>query len=277
MIAVVTGANRVNGIGYECVKALLAADPSMRVVLTSRDAAAGRSAAESLHDERVTAQQLDITDEASVTALASSLDSIDVLINNAGFSFPMETETPFSEQARITIDINYYGTQRMIETLAPRLTPKARVIGVSSTSGALANWSESKRERLLAADTVEALDAIAEEFVAAAKNGEHKTRGFPGSAYGTSKALMTQLHRVLAASTHPSPRLVVACCPGLCRTDMATGRGTWMSNILWAASFLIGHSASGGADTPVWLATLPESERAAYHGKFVRSREVQGY
>ena len=44
-----------------------------------------------------------------------------------------------------------------------------------------------------------------------------------------SKALMTQLHRV-AAAEQPPPRLVAAMCPGLCRTYMATGRGTLMSS-----------------------------------------------
>ena len=87
---------------------------------------------------------------------------------------------------------------------------------------------------------------------------------------------MTQLHRVLAASLENAP-LVVAICPGLCRKDMATGRGTLMSYVLWLASYIFGHDAAGGADTPIFLATMPEAECAAFTGKFVQAREVQPY
>ena len=133
------------------------------------------------------------------------------------------------------------------------------------------------KERLLADElTVQGLDAIAEEFVAAAREGQHRDKGFPGTAYGTSKALMTQLHRVLAKDKPPA--LLCAICPGLCRTHMATGRGTFMSNVLWLASFIVGNSAEGGADTPVWLCTeVGEAEFASYHGRFLRGRSVQAY
>merc|ERR1719198_2656292 len=98
--------------------------------------------------------------------------------------------------------------------------------------------------------SVEGLDEVAEQFVAAAADGRHREDGFPGTAYGTSKALMTQLHRVLAKDVASPPSLVTAFCPGLCRTYMATGRGTIMSNVLWLASFAVGSSAEGGADIP---------------------------
>lgn len=87
---------------------------------------------------------------------------------------------------------------------------------------------------------------------------------------------MTHLHRVLAPQL-ANAALVTSVCPGLCRTHMATGRGTWMSNLLWLASFVVGHSAAGGADTPCWLATMPDADCAALTGKFVRGRAVQPY
>ena len=64
-------------------------------------------------------QQLDITDRDSVDALrhfvAAEYGSLDLLVNNAGLAFPMESDVPFAEQARVTIDTNYYGTRRMLE------------------------------------------------------------------------------------------------------------------------------------------------------------------
>jgi hypothetical protein len=44
------------------------------------------------------------------------------------------------------------------------------------------------------------------------------------------------------------------------------------------ASFVVGHSAEGGADTPLWLCTsVSEEELPQYHGRFLRGRAVKGY
>jgi len=286
-VAIVTGANRDPGIGFEITRALAQRMPvGTTVVLTSRDAEMGREAADKLKAEsfNVVHHQLDISNAQSVTALRDFVrdslgGNIDVLVNNAGLAFPLQSTVPFPDQARQTVDVNYYGTKRMIRELQPLMRPGCRVVGVSSMSGNLGkSWSEHMRQRMLAQDlTVEGLDAIAEEFVAAAAEGKHAEAGFPGTAYGTSKALMTQLHRVLAKEAAP-PALLTAIFPGLSRTYMATGRGTFMSNVLWAASFFVGHSAAGGADTPVWLCCeLPAVEIPKFHGKFVKARAVQDY
>jgi len=286
-VAVVTGANRNPGIGYEIVRALATKMPAgTTVILTARDPAMGEPAAQELKSAglNVVFHQLQITDAASVDALVTyvrdTYGGVDVLVNNAGLAFPVQDPTPFPQQARATIDTNYYGTKRMMQNFAPLLRPGGRMIGVSSRSGQLGkSWSEALRCRLLAEDlTVDQLDAIAEDFVSAASEGRHRERGFPGTAYGTSKALMTQLHRVMARDVPSPPSLVAAVCPGLCRTAMATGRGTLMSSVLWLASFAVGSSAAGGADTPVWLCCeVPESERKDYHGKFVTGRRVASF
>eukprot|EP00928_Gymnodinium_smaydae_P030659 TRINITY_DN22734_c0_g1_i1.p1 TRINITY_DN22734_c0_g1~~TRINITY_DN22734_c0_g1_i1.p1 ORF type:complete len:325 (-),score=65.69 TRINITY_DN22734_c0_g1_i1:93-956(-) len=284
-VSIVTGAGRNPGIGYEIVRGL-AQRLGGYVVLTARDASQGEAAAEALRAEGfagVTFHPLDVTDKASIESLRKfvkeQFDGVDFLINNAGLAFPLESDVPFSEQARQSMDVNYYGTKRMIDAFLPLLRPGGRVVGISSSSGKLgSSWSAARRDELLAeALTLERLDAVAEEFVAAAQLGRHRAEGFPGTAYGTSKALMTQLHRVYARRIRP-PQLIAAVCPGLCRTHMATGRGTWMSNVLWAASFIVGHSAAGGADTPIWLCCdLQCQDVAEFNGRFVSGRKVQTY
>ncbi|CAJ1446552.1 unnamed protein product [Effrenium voratum] len=263
-------ANRIPGIGYEIARGLARRLPEgSTVVITARSPEMGKQAVETLAVEmgdraKIQFHQLDIGDAKSVEALAqyaSSLGGIDVLVNNAGLAFPMNDPTPFPEQARQTVNVNYYGTKRMLTILRPHLKPKSRSVGVSSATGQLgSSWSDALKQRLLSETlSLQELDAIAEEFVAAAADGRHQELGFPGSAYGTSKALMTQLHRVLANTSSP-PALLCSVCPGLCRTYMATGRGTFMSNVLWLASFVVGNSAEGGADTPLYLCTeLPEA------------------
>mmetsp|Transcript_36410 Transcript_36410/g.75959 ORF Transcript_36410/g.75959 Transcript_36410/m.75959 type:complete len:290 (-) Transcript_36410:173-1042(-) len=287
-VAVVTGANRIPGIGYEIARGLAMKLPEgSTIVITARVPDMGRDATDQLKHEfkdrvKLIFHQLDIGDAASVEALGnfvrSELGRIDILVNNAGLAFPMSDPTPFQDQARQTVDINYYGTKRMLTALRPLFSPNSRSVGVSSSAGQLGpSWSPELKKRLLADDlTLKELDSIAEEFVRAAREGQHRERGFPGTAYGTSKALMTQLHRVLARDKPPG--LLCAICPGLCRTHMATGRGTFMSNILWLSSFVVGSSAEGGADTPVWLCTgISEAELASYHGRFLRGRSVQAY
>jgi NAD(P)-dependent dehydrogenase (short-subunit alcohol dehydrogenase family) len=98
--ALVTGANR--GIGFEACRQL--ARTGLRVVLTARDAAKGRAAAEALRNEglEVSFEELDVTDGGSVGACARRLSdvgaNIDALVNNAGVN-PTEGILELSEEA----------------------------------------------------------------------------------------------------------------------------------------------------------------------------------
>lgn len=84
-VAVVTGSNR--GIGYELVRQL--AQRGVTVVMTSRDEAAGQEAVKALRGEgleTVHLHQLDVTDAASIQALAAWLQAqfggIDILVSS---------------------------------------------------------------------------------------------------------------------------------------------------------------------------------------------------
>jgi len=85
-IALVTGANR--GIGFEVCRQL--AERGLHVILTSRDAAKGQEAAETLRREGydLSYHQLEVTDLTSVATLhkfvVNKFGRLDVLINNAG-------------------------------------------------------------------------------------------------------------------------------------------------------------------------------------------------
>src|SRR5436853_356907 len=80
--AIVTGGSA--GIGTETVR-LLAARPSTHVVLACRDVDKGKAVASDIAGD-VVVRHLDLADLSSVHAFATELDleSIDVLINNAG-------------------------------------------------------------------------------------------------------------------------------------------------------------------------------------------------
>lgn len=75
-------------------------------------------------------------------------------------------------------------------------------------------------------------------------------------AYRVSKTGLNALTRILTAELEGENVLVNSCCPGWVRTDMG-GRSA-------------PRSLEEGADTPVWLATLPDD---GPRGGFFRNRE----
>lgn len=75
----ITAANR--GLGFEVARQLVAA--GHQVWIGARDETRGRQAADAVGARFV---QLDVTDDASVTAAAATVGELDVLVNNAGIS-----------------------------------------------------------------------------------------------------------------------------------------------------------------------------------------------
>lgn len=64
---------------------------------------------------------------------------IDILINNAGFTSPKDTETdiPDLSYAKVVMDTNTLGPLRLTKQLLPYLSDSARVVNVSSLLGGL--------------------------------------------------------------------------------------------------------------------------------------------
>ena len=254
---------------------------------------------------------LDITNQSSIDAAKDAVmqtcnGRIDILFNNAGFAYKMADTTPFSQQATVTTNINYHGTKNVTLSLLPCLERSvlpngARVVNVSSSAGQLwTRYSPALKAEWLAAASTESIDIIVKRFVAAAQDGpagKHTEQGFPNSAYSVSKTAVTQLTRVLS-DTIPTVNFY-SCCPGLCRTDMAGGQWTTLvSVVFWAATWVVGHSAYAGAETPAWLgfadisphpsavqvgvvkeedAAADSRKRNAMSGKFFRNRVAQEY
>src|SRR3954452_1915456 len=112
----ITGANK--GLGLATARLLLAAGHT--VWIASRDAERGRRAAANLGTRAV---QLDVTDDASVTAAAKTVEAgggLDVLVNNAGIQVEMDAHGVASVAADLTaelvsrtFDTNVVGTVRV--------------------------------------------------------------------------------------------------------------------------------------------------------------------
>jgi NAD(P)-dependent dehydrogenase (short-subunit alcohol dehydrogenase family) len=167
----VTGANR--GLGQALVEEALDAGAA-RVYAAARQPI--------IHsDPRVRPLRLDITDATQIAAAVDVVDSLDVLVNNAGVSLLDDLSDPDAIEAHLAV--NLFGTFRVISAFLPRLT---------SSRGAIVN--------------VLSLAALATVPIT--------------PAYAISKAAafsMTQSLRVLLAGKGVS---VYAALPGPIDTDM---------------------------------------------------------
>ncbi|CAA9405686.1 MAG: Short-chain dehydrogenase/reductase SDR? [uncultured Nocardioides sp.] len=129
--AVVTGAS--SGIGAATARAL--AGEGFTVVCGARRTDRIEALASEIGGVAV---PLDVTDAASVAALAAQVDVAHVLVNNAGVAFgadPIES-ADVSDWAR-TYDVNVLGLMRVTQALLPalRASGDALVVNLGSTAG----------------------------------------------------------------------------------------------------------------------------------------------
>lgn len=152
-VALVTGANQ--GIGLQIAKELAA--HGFTVLVGSRSFEKGETAARSIGPDAIPLQ-LDVTDQASITAAAerirNELGRLDILINNAAISNTGKTSamsvqeyaalTRASivslEEVRTIFATNVFGVLAVYQAMLPLLreSPAARIINVSSGVGSLA-------------------------------------------------------------------------------------------------------------------------------------------
>ena len=111
-VALVTGANR--GLGLMFVNELLARG-ARKVYAAARDI-------HSIKIPGVVAVQLDVTNDADITAAAAQCKDVTLLINNAGIAQFAGFLTPDSVQlARAALETNYFGPLRLSQAFAPIL------------------------------------------------------------------------------------------------------------------------------------------------------------
>jgi len=142
--ALVTGANK--GIGLAIAKGL--AEAGMTVWLGARDRARGEAAMFLLSQQGLDVRllELDVTSEDSVqravATLASEVEALDVLINNAGVAIDM-TAPPSAvrmDDMKAVYEVNVFGPVRVTQAVLPLLkkASAARVVMMGSGVGSLA-------------------------------------------------------------------------------------------------------------------------------------------
>jgi len=132
--AVVTGAS--SGIGAASARAL--AGDGFHVVCAARRKDRIEALAEEINGRAVVC---DVTDAASVAELAAAVDSVDVLLNNAGGAVDQATvEEADVEDWAETFDLNVLGVVRVTQALLPALRADGGglIINLGSTAGRIA-------------------------------------------------------------------------------------------------------------------------------------------
>lgn len=196
-VALVTGAGRRQGIGFEVVRQL--ASRGIQVILAARDGRAAEARAAELRAEglEVSSGVVDITDGASVGLLVQSVERefgrLDILVNNAAGMSPYGELAATADLARThgVLDTTLFGTWRMCQAFLPllRLSPHPRLVNVSSGAG-------SHGDTAFGLTTANAM----------------------GTSYAVAKAALNALTVKLANEERANRVLVNAVCPGFTAT-----------------------------------------------------------
>jgi NAD(P)-dependent dehydrogenase (short-subunit alcohol dehydrogenase family) len=232
-VALVTGGNR--GIGYAIGRSL--AQRGITVILGVRDPNKGATACSRLQGEGldVNFELLDVTDEDSIQTavkhIQARFDRLDILVNNAGISI---------DDSKNALDVSRRIIEKTLQTnvVGPLLLcQKCIALMKAGGYGRIVNMSS----------TLGSLSEIADP------NSAYAGVGTP--AYRLSKAALNAITILIAKEVGDDNILVNSACPGWVRTDMGGDQASL--------------TPEQGADTPVWLATLPDGGPT---GGFYRER-----
>lgn len=237
-VAVVTGANK--GIGFYIALQLATSGLFSNIILGCRDSSRGNKAVQDIESKlgnagtKISYLPLDIGDSKTYTSFRDSIEKdfgrLDVLVNNAAFAFKNADPTPFQEQCKATLDVNFRGTLDFTEEMLPLMRTKStdtRIVNVSSMAGRLRQIkSPQLRDQFISPTlTLNGLRSLVDKYQTDVLSGKHLETGWGNSNYGMSKLALIAATKVLARDESINNVKVNSCCPGYCDTDMTSHKG----------------------------------------------------
>jgi NAD(P)-dependent dehydrogenase (short-subunit alcohol dehydrogenase family) len=229
-LAVITGASR--GLGFETCRQL--GRRSHRVLLTARDHARGKAAAGTLREEGLDVDYypLDVTDAGSVQTLAGHLER---------------------EYGRLEVLVNNAGV--FLDPMPPEDPSASSVFRADIATVRYSMETNTYGPLLLCQALIPLMHGRGRVVNVSSGMGQLTEMNGCCPGYRFSKAALNVLTRILADELRDTRIKVNSVCPGWVRTEMG-GPGAE-------------RSVEEGADTIVWLATLPDDGPS---GGFFRDR-----
>lgn len=234
-IAVVTGGNR--GIGFEICREL--AKLGIGVILTSRNEEKGKAAVDTLKKEglKVTFHTLDVTNPKSIETLKTHVQEdhgrLDILVNNAGILIDSYDPATFNQDESSLFKTNLDTIRTTMETnvYGPILLIQAFVpLMQLHNYGRIVNISSGM--------------------------GQLYDMNGSFTGYRMSKTGLNVVTRIAGAELKNTNIKINSMCPGWVKTDMGGPNAN--------------RTPKEGAQTAVWLATLPEEGPS---GEFFRDQK----
>jgi NAD(P)-dependent dehydrogenase (short-subunit alcohol dehydrogenase family) len=188
-VAVITGSS--SGIGFEI--ALMLARNGFQTYATMRNLSKSKNIKSIATKENlpIHIEQLDVTDNKSVTnaiqAIVSKANSIDVLVNNAGYALTGALEDLSMEEIKAQYETNLFGLIRTTQAVLPimRKQKSGTIVNISSGAGRF---------------------------------------GYPaGSAYVSTKFAVEGLSESMAYELEPFGIKIIVVEPGVIKTNIANG------------------------------------------------------
>jgi NAD(P)-dependent dehydrogenase (short-subunit alcohol dehydrogenase family) len=230
-IAVISGASR--GLGFETCRQL--GRHGYRVLLTARDHGRGAAAAAALQDEglKVEFYPLDVTDTESVQALAGHLDR---------------------EYGRLDVLVNNAGV--FLDPMPPEDPSASSVFRADIATLRYSMETNAYGPLRLCQALIPLMRGRGRVVNVSSGMGQLNEMNGCCPGYRFSKAAINVLTRILADELRDTHIKVNSVCPGWVRTEMGGANAD--------------RSVEEGADTIVWLATLPDDGPS---GGFFRDRK----
>ena len=137
--ALVTGANR--GIGLELAMQLL--DSGYNVHATYRSS---RGGLDEINNSALSIHQMDVRSKEQISSVIQTIDSLDLLINNAGIAdghWQSISEIDM-EQALEVLNVNAISPVLVTQLALPKLSNQSKVVMVSSLMGSISDCQSGR-------------------------------------------------------------------------------------------------------------------------------------